>query len=77
MKLIQIFFSPIGFAVGFLTPLLGQGLTHFNVIERCELAYAIGFVIALSDLPSCLCYVMYAIVSGIIFACIWSNPYTG
>ena len=41
-------FSPIGFAVGFLTPLLGQGLTHFNVIERCELAYAIGFVIALS-----------------------------
>lgn len=48
MKLIQIFFSPIGFAVGFLTPLLGQGLTHFNVIEKCELAYAIGFVIALS-----------------------------
>ena len=42
MKLIQIFFSPIGFAVGFLTPLLE---THNNVIERCELAYAIGFVI--------------------------------
>tara|TARA_Y100001935_G_C17271018_1_gene491953 strand:- start:926 stop:1117 length:192 start_codon:yes stop_codon:yes gene_type:complete len=48
MKLIQIFFSPIGFAIGFLTPLLGQVLTHFNVIDRWELAYAIGFVIALS-----------------------------
>ena len=43
MKLIQIFFSPIGFAIGFLTPLVAQGLIYFDIAENWKIAYSIGF----------------------------------
>ena len=47
MKLIQVFFSPIGFAIGFLGPLVGQGLIYFDIAENWRIAYSIGFVVAL------------------------------
>ena len=47
MKLIQIFFSPIGFAIGFLTPLVAQGLMYFDIAEHWKIAYSIGFGVSL------------------------------
>jgi len=47
MKLIQFFFSPIGFAIGFLTPLLGQGIIYFEITESWKIAYVSGLIIAL------------------------------
>ena len=47
MQLIQIFFSPIGFAIGFLTPLLAQGLIYFDIAENWKIAYSIGFGVSI------------------------------
>ena len=46
MQLIQVFFSPIGFAIGFLTPLVAQGLIYFDIAENWKIAYAIGLIVA-------------------------------
>ena len=47
MKLIQVFFSPIGFAIGFLTPLIAQGLLYFDIAENWKIAYSVGILVAL------------------------------
>ena len=47
MKLIQVFFSPIGFAIGFLTPLIAQGLIYFDLAENWKIAYSVGILVAL------------------------------
>ena len=47
MKLIQVFFSPIGFAIGFLTPLIAQGLIYFDIAENWKIAYSVGILVAL------------------------------
>ena len=47
MKQIQIFFSPLGFAIGFLTPLVAQGLIYFDIAENWKIAYSIGFGVSL------------------------------
>ena len=47
MKLIQVFFSPTGFAIGFLTPLIAQGLIYFDIAENWKIAYSVGILVAL------------------------------
>ena len=47
MKLIQVFFSPIGFAIGFLAPLVAQGLLYFDIAENWKIAYSVGILVAL------------------------------
>ena len=47
MKLLEYFFSPIMFSIGFLTPLIGQVLLAFNIVSEQPLAYGIGFTVSM------------------------------
>lgn len=47
MKLIQLFFSPIVFCLGFLMPLAAQSILALNLVEQTTAAYGIGLAITL------------------------------
>ncbi len=47
-KLITLFFSPVVFAIGFLTPLIAQVCLAMGWISSAPTAYGVGFAIAIS-----------------------------
>lgn len=48
MKLIQLLFMPITWAIGFLWPLIAQTLLATEITESTTLAYGVACVIALA-----------------------------
>ncbi|MBO6555034.1 MAG: hypothetical protein JJ934_01570 [Pseudomonadales bacterium] len=46
-KLITLIFSPIAFAIGFLTPLIAQVCLAMAWIDHPPIAYSLGFIIAI------------------------------
>ena len=47
MKLLDYFFSPIMFSIGFLTPLIGQVLLVFDIVQGQPIAYGIGLTLSI------------------------------
>ena len=48
MKLIELFLSPIAFSIGFLAPLLAQGMLAMNSELSTPVAYGAGLAISIS-----------------------------
>ena len=48
MKLIELFLSPIAFSIGFLAPLLAQGMLAMNTELSTPVAYGAGLAISIS-----------------------------